>query len=170
MNADCTVSLTRVSFVLTAEYRAFRSLQAQPVVRMPVAQTPKDGTCGELCAAPGGHAELLQHQPRLLRPHRAGSGARARGGGGGGEQPERTSSCQDELRGEGSVQWTNTHVTAVDGSLSNQQFTIQEHARTGEKGHPDAGHCAWWVEIILSGWGKGNVNVMVTLTVIQAIF
>ena len=110
---------------------------------MPVAQTPEDGTGGELCAAPGGHARLLQHQSRLLRPHRAGFGAGTRGGGGGGEQPARAASCQDELRGEGSVQRKNTHITAAGVSFSHQQPTIQEHARTGEKGHSDAGHCAW---------------------------
>lgn len=76
----------RLSFVPAAECRAFGFLQAQPALRMSVAQTPKDGTGGELNAAPSGYAELLQHQPRFLWPHRGGSGAR--GGGGGREQPK----------------------------------------------------------------------------------
>lgn len=133
----------RLSFVPAAECRAFRFLQAQPALRMSVAQTPKDRTSGELNAAPSGYAKLLQHQPCFLWSHRAGSGAGARGGGGGREQPKRMSSCQDELRGEGYVQWTNTHVSEADSLLSYQQSTIQEHARTGEEGHSDAGHCAW---------------------------
>lgn len=109
---------------------------------MPVAQTPKDGTGGGLCAAPGGHAELLQHEPCLLRPHRARLGAGASGGEGRGKQPARTASCKDGLRGEGSVQWTDTHVAAAGVSIIHQQLTIQEHARTGEEGHSDAGHRA----------------------------
>ena len=56
---------------------------------MSVAQPPEDGAGGELGAAPGGHAELLQHQPRLLRPHRVGSGAGSGGARGGGRPPGR---------------------------------------------------------------------------------
>lgn len=126
----------------TAERRAVGSLQAQPAVRMPVAQTPEDGTRGKLRAAPGGHAELLQHQPRLLRPHRAGPGAGARGGGGGGgggEQP-RAAPRQDELRGEGPVQQADAHVAAPGVPSPHPQHALQEHARAGEEGNSDAGY------------------------------
>lgn len=151
----CMASLHWVSFVPTADCRAFRSLQAQPFVTMLVAQMAKDGTGGELHAAPSGHAELLQHKPRLLRSQQDGSGGAARGRGGRGQQPEWAAFCQNGQRGEGSLQWTNTHVTAADGSF-HQYSTIQEHARTGEKSDSDAGHCAWWVEIVLTGikWMK----------------
>lgn len=112
---------------------------------MPVAQTAKDGTGGELCAAAGGHTKLLQHEPCLLRPHRAGAGAGARGGGGGGGSGGETTTGprQDELRGEGIVQRTDAHVAAANAPFSRQQHTVQEHARAGEEGHTDAGHRAW---------------------------
>lgn len=113
---------------------------------MPVAQTAEDRTGGELCAAAGGHAELLQHEPCLLRPHRAGAGAGAgaRGGGGGGGGGETTAGPrQDGLRGEGIVQRTDAHVAAANASFACQQYAVQEHARAGEEGHADAGHRAW---------------------------
>lgn len=88
---------------------------------MPVAQTAEDGTGGELRAATGGHAKLLQHEPCLLRPYRAGAGAGARGGGGGGGGGETTTGPhQDWLRGEGIVQWTDAHVAAANASFSRQ--------------------------------------------------
>lgn len=131
----------------TAERRAIRPLQAQPTVGMSVAQTPEDGTRGELCAAPGGHAELLQHQPRLLRPHRAGPGpgARRRGGGGGRGKPTRAARRQDELRGEGPVQRADAHLAAPGVPFPHPQHAVQEHARTGEEGDSDAGYCSRWV-------------------------
>lgn len=130
----------------TAERRAVRSLQAQPAVRMPVAQTPEDRARGKLRTAPGGHAELLQYQPRLLRPHRAGPGAGARrggggGGNGGGEQP-RAAPRQDELRGEGAVQRADAHVAAPSVPSPHPQHALQEHACTGEEGNSDAGYCS----------------------------
>uniref|UniRef100_A0A8C6T3H9 D(3) dopamine receptor n=1 Tax=Neogobius melanostomus TaxID=47308 RepID=A0A8C6T3H9_9GOBI len=50
-------------------------------VRVSVAQASQNRPRGELHVAPGGHSELLQHQPRVVRPDRAGPGAGARGRG-----------------------------------------------------------------------------------------
>lgn len=124
-----------------AERGAVRTLQVPPAVRMPVAQTPKDGTRGKLRAAPGGHAQLLQRQPRLLRPHRAGPGAGAQRGGGGGGQPP-AAPCPDELRGEGPVQRADAHVAAPGVPSPRPQHPLQEHARAGEEGDSDAGDCS----------------------------
>uniref|UniRef100_A0A8C6T8I7 D(3) dopamine receptor n=1 Tax=Neogobius melanostomus TaxID=47308 RepID=A0A8C6T8I7_9GOBI len=55
--------------------------QTQSTVRVSVAQASQNRPRGELHVAPGGHSELLQHQPRVVRPDRAGPGAGARGRG-----------------------------------------------------------------------------------------
>lgn len=121
MFSDCTAYLCHVLLCPTAGRRAFKSLQAQPVVRVLVAQASKDEPRG-LRSASGGHAE--QPHSRLLRSHRDGAGER------GGGRRERPACRQEELRGEGSVKRTIAHDCTVDGSITNQQFKIQEHART----------------------------------------
>lgn len=100
-------------------------------------------------------------------PHWDGCRGGAGGTGPRREQPDPTSSCQDELWGERSVQRADAHITAAD--VSHQQSPIQEHAREGEKSHSDAGHCARWVEAEIS-WGNESVNVTVTHSITQAAF
>lgn len=135
-----------VVLILAAVRGAIRPVQVRPAVRMSVAQTPQNTTRGDLGTAQVGLAELLQHKPRLLRPHRVRRGARRGGAGvreqcgeGSGKQPADGAVGGRQLRGEGSFQRTNAHRAEA---AQHQQFQIQKHARPREESHPDAGHRA----------------------------